>query len=83
MAGGKGLHTVTWILVIIGGLNWLLYGLFHWEVGSLLGGMDGMIARIVYLLVGLSAIYEIMVHGKKCRDCKPDGVGTQGQPGQM
>lgn len=81
MAGhNKGLHMITWLLVIIGGLNWLLYGVFKWEIGSILGGMDGIVARIVYVLVGLSAIYEIAIHGKSCRQCKPDmGSSTPGQ----
>lgn len=76
MGHDKGLHMVTWILVMIGGLNWLVYGLFKWDVVHFLGGADGMmgmIPRIVYVLVGLSAVYELAIHGKSCRYCKPDG----------
>ncbi len=54
----KSLNTVALLLVIIGGLNWLLFGLFQWDlVGGLFGGMDSPIARIVYVLVGIAAIY--------------------------
>jgi len=63
------LHIVTFILVIVGGLNWLLLGLFGWEIGSLFGGMDAMISRVIYLLVGLSAIYELATHKSRCREC--------------
>jgi uncharacterized membrane protein YuzA (DUF378 family) len=58
-----GLHMVAFILVIIGGLNWLLQGVFGWDIGTLaLGGMDSMISRIIYVLVGLSAIYLAATH---------------------
>ena len=56
----KALHMIAWILVIIGGLNWLLVGLFQKDLFVLIGmGMDAWIARIVYLLVGLSGVYAL------------------------
>ena len=55
----KALHMVTWILLIIGGLNWLVFGLFGWDVGQLFGGMMAMVSRVIYVLVGLSAVYQI------------------------
>ena len=70
------MHKVTFILLVIGGLNWLVFGIFNEDIGSLLGGMDGTIAMIIYILVGLSAIYEIFTHGKNCRQCKPNGGAT-------
>ena len=65
----KSLHMVTWILLVVGGLNWLLVGLFGWDVGQLFGGMGAIISRAIYVLVGLSAIYEIVTHKKNCRAC--------------
>lgn len=64
------LHTIAFILLVIGGLNWLLMGLFEWEVGMLFGGSSAMISRIIYVLVGLSAVYEIATHKKRCKDCE-------------
>jgi len=61
----KILHKVSWVLVIIGGLNWLLVGLFSWDVGMIFGGQGALISRIVYILVGLSAIYLIF----GCKNC--------------
>lgn len=56
----KTLNTVAVILLIIGGLNWLLVGLFEWDlVGGIFGGMDSILAKVVYVLVGLAAIYSI------------------------
>lgn len=63
------LHKITFILLIIGGLNWLAYGIFGTEIGSYLGGMTGTVARAVYILVGVSALYEIAMHKKMCKGC--------------
>ena len=53
--------TIDWIalvLVIIGGLNWGLVGLFGFDlVAKLFGEMSGL-SRVVYVLVGLAAIYQ-------------------------
>ena len=67
----KGLHIVTFILVIIGALNWGVWAVSGWEIGKLFGGMDAMVSKIIYVLVGLSAIYELAMHKKCCRICNP------------
>lgn len=66
------LHTLTFILLVVGGLNWLLVGLVGWDIGQLFGGQDMLISRIIYVLVGLSAIYEIFSHKRLCRMCSPE-----------
>lgn len=49
--------TVALVLLIIGGINWLLVGLFSFDlVAALFGEFTGM-SRLVYILVGLSAIW--------------------------
>lgn len=65
----KALHMVTFILLIVGGLNWLLVGVFGWEVGSLFGGQEALVSRVIYVLVGLSAIYELATHKGNCKLC--------------
>mgnify|MGYP002814114719 CR=1 FL=1 len=67
----KGLHMLTFLLLVVGGLNWLLVGVFGWDIGQIFGGQAALISRIVYVLVGLSAIYEIAIHKKICRECNP------------
>jgi uncharacterized membrane protein YuzA (DUF378 family) len=50
-------YWVALVLVIIGGLNWGLVGAANFDlVAALLGSMS-MLSRVVYVLVGLSAIY--------------------------
>lgn len=65
----KSLHIVTFILLAVGGLNWLLVGLFGWDIGSLFGGQGALVSRIVYVLVGLSAIAEVVSHKGNCKAC--------------
>lgn len=64
----KSLHGVAFILVIIGALNWGLTAL-GFNVVNLLLGTWPMVEKIVYILVGLSAIYEIVSHRGMCKEC--------------
>jgi hypothetical protein len=67
----KGLHIITCILLLVGGLNWLLFGLGGNDIGGyLLGGMDTTASKVVYILVGLAAIVEIITHKKVCKMCE-------------
>lgn len=66
----KALHGIAFVLVIVGGLNWLLVGLFGWDVGNIFGGQGALISKIVYILVGLSAIYLVTTHKKDCKSCE-------------
>ena len=46
----KAVDTVASVLVIVGGLNWLLVGLFEYDlVAELFGGADSTLARVVYV----------------------------------
>lgn len=58
----SSLNLITFVLLVVGGLNWLLFALTGMDVGSILGGMDSMIAKIIYILVGLSALYQLFTH---------------------
>jgi len=72
----KALHTVAFILVIVGSLNWLLVGIFDLNVVTELADLVGVsiIENIVYVLVGLSAVYLVVTHKKSCADCKAHSV---------
>lgn len=57
----KALDIVTLLLVIVGGINWGLVGAAQFDlVATLFGGQDALLARVVYVLVGLSALYQLM-----------------------
>lgn len=56
----KIVNNVALILSIIGGINWGLIGLFKFDlVAWIFGGQDAVLARIIYSLVGLAAIWCI------------------------
>lgn len=49
---------IALILSIIGGLNWGLVGIFQFDLVAWIGGgQTGIISRIIYILVGLAAIW--------------------------
>jgi uncharacterized protein len=56
----KPLNLITLILVIVGGLNWGLVGLFNFDLVATLFGDGSILARIVYILVGLSALWQLV-----------------------
>jgi uncharacterized protein len=65
----KYAHMVAFILLIVGGLNWGLTALGYNVVAMILGSMP-MVEQVVYILVGLSAIYMIATHKATCTMCK-------------
>lgn len=74
-------HKIAFLLLIVGGLNWLLVGLFGWDVGEIFGGQEALISRIVYILVGLAALSEIFSHKSTCKHC--DAGKMPNAPQQM
>jgi len=57
----KILNYIADILVIVGGLNWGLVGLFDFDLVAVLFGDMSAISRVVYVLVGVSAVYAIFL----------------------
>jgi len=60
----KILSMIALILLIVGGLNWGLVGLFNFDLVQFVVGGTG-IDRLVYILVGLSAVWKIVALRKK------------------
>jgi len=58
------LDLIALILIIVGGLNWGLVGALKFDLVAAIFGAMSIIARIVYILVGLSAIYGILMLSK-------------------
>ena len=61
------MHKLTFILLVIGGLNWGLealgFGIESWIP------LPSVVFQVVYILVGLSAIYEVATHKNLCKNC--------------
>lgn len=65
MAKKSTLDLIAVILVIIGGINWGLVGLFNLDVVAAVLGSIPIVLKIVYILVGIAAIYMIYLETKK------------------
>ena len=65
---------VTFILLVVGGLNWGLVSLGYNLVESILG--TGTLTTVVYGLVGLSAVVEVVTHKRNCKCCDKSMAGT-------
>lgn len=63
------LHQVAYALLWVGGVNWGLVGLFNYNlVASLLGAWP-MLVTLVYVLVGVSAVFTLLTHKSYCKWC--------------
>lgn len=76
----KTLHMVAFILLAVGGLNWGLVGLgwlvggADWNVVHMILGSWMQLEAIVYVLVGLSAVWLLVDHKNTCKMCS-GGMG--------
>lgn len=60
----SSLDWVAIVLLVVGGLNWGLVGLFKFDLVAAIFGNFSVLSRIVYVVVGLSAIYVAAVSMK-------------------
>ena len=74
----KMLHMVAFVLLVVGGLNWGLTA-FHYNIVEMLLGSWPGVVTIVYVLVGLSAVFEAVTHKNNCKHCE----GGRSMGGQM
>jgi len=63
MRGLSALDIIALILVIIGGLNWGLVGFFNFNLVEAIFGSLTLLTRIIYVIVGLAALYLIFIYG--------------------
>jgi len=63
----KYVHMAAFILLVVGGLAWGIEGLFGYSVVSAILG--GSLAQIIYILVGVAAVYEVVTHRGRCKEC--------------
>ncbi|MCX8128572.1 MAG: DUF378 domain-containing protein [Clostridia bacterium] len=66
------LDRLALVIVIIGALNWLLLGLFQYDlVAAIFGGSSSFVSRTIYTLVGLAGLYSISL---LFREAVPEGT---------
>lgn len=57
----RNMNLVTLVLIIVGGLNWLSVGIIGYDIlGAVFGGSSNVLARIAYIIIGLSAVWQLM-----------------------
>ena len=59
MVAKEPVDLISLILLIVGGLNWGLVGLFNFDLVATIFGARSTLARIVYIVVGLASLYMI------------------------
>ena len=64
----KVLHMVAFSLLVVGGLNWGLVALLNLNLVETVFGAMGL-TSIVYILVGVSAVYIAATHMGDCKAC--------------
>ena len=65
----KTTHMISFSLMAIGGLNWLLVGAAGFNLVTTLFGEGTTLTRVVYILVGLATVLEIFTHKRNCSAC--------------
>lgn len=58
---------VALILLVIGGLNWALIGLFNFDLVAAIFGQMTVLARVVYVVVGVAAVYALLMFSRFSR----------------
>ena len=60
----KIINLIALLLVIIGGINWGLIGLFDFNLVDFIFGIGSILSRIIYTLVGISALWCVALFPK-------------------
>ena len=60
----KTINIISLTLVIIGAINWLLVGLFNYNLVDAIFGVRSIISMIIYILVGIAGIISIGIYTK-------------------
>lgn len=59
----KTIELIAMILIVVGAVNWGLFGLLNIDLVTLIAGKT-ILARLVYLLIGAAGVYEALVMSK-------------------
>ena len=71
----KVTHCIAFALVVIGSINWLLVA-FNFNLVDAIFGQGSVMAKIVYILVGIAALLLVVTHKKHCKRCETAPAAT-------
>ena len=66
------LNLIAYILLIIGGINWGLIGLFDFNLVTFITQGENMVSRVIYTLVGICAIINILIFFFRLGPCRKE-----------
>ncbi|MES2316076.1 MAG: DUF378 domain-containing protein [Pseudomonadota bacterium] len=72
----NALDWIAMVLMIIGGVNWGLVGLINYDVVAALFGTQSPFSRVIYVLVGLAALYSIYTAAKMASEHPTQPTGS-------
>jgi len=64
----KIINSLALTLVIVGAINWLLVGLFEFNLVDAIFGSLSALTRIIYILVGIAGLWCIALYSKVCHE---------------
>lgn len=71
----KALHVIAFVLLVVGGINWGLVGINpSYNLVTMLLGSWPVVEKVVYILVGLSAVYLAVTHKGDCKTCSAEAT---------
>lgn len=65
----KWLHMVSFLLMVVGAVNWGLVALFDMNIVDMVFGAGSQLGMMVYVLVGVSGVYQLVTHKNDCKVC--------------
>ncbi len=72
----KTLNIIAMILMIVGGINWGLVGLFDWNLVAAIFGADTWFTNLIYIIVGVAALWGIYMLAPLARGTERVEAGT-------
>lgn len=77
----RTLNIITQLLLIVGGVNWLLVGAFQFDlVAAIFGGQQAAGSRLIYVIVGICAIWQLFRIGSLFDDHRTVSVSRDRSP---
>jgi uncharacterized membrane protein YuzA (DUF378 family) len=65
----KTFHYIAFILMVVGALNWGLVGAFQFNLVTTVFKSVPSLVTLIYILVGISALFEAVTHKQHCKYC--------------
>ncbi|MBP6044823.1 MAG: DUF378 domain-containing protein [Microgenomates group bacterium] len=65
----KWLHMVSFLLMVVGAVTWGTVALFQFNVVDMVFGVGSQLGMVVYVLVGVSGLYQMATHKGDCKVC--------------